>query len=652
MLNADALNQLRQLKTDIKDTKVVYAGTVKATNGRFGFVALDEGRDVFLPPEEMQKVLPGDRVTVSEMPGDNGRNQGVVEELQETRLTTFVGRYLVKGKGHFVAPETPGIGRWIFIPPKERNDAQPDDFVYCRIAQHPIKDGKGQARVLKVIGKAGDPGIERSFTLASFDMDDGFPEPVEAQAAALSEESIAAAGEQHDDRTGQPFVTIDSPGTQDMDDALLAEPNATGWKLSVAIADPTSLIPQDSPADIEARNRATAIYFPGEPRPMLPEAISTRLCSLMPDVNRLALVCELQVNNDGSLGDYSFHRALIRSRGKLSYELVSQLLEDQHTEETAALPGDITNNLDQLHQAATALRKWRSENALLNTERAEFRMRLDENRRIRTIEPTTQNEAHRLVEECMVAANRCAADFLSKQNQGLFIAHPGLRDDRADNIRTLLERYAPDLASVDPATPEGFRELMVRTTNLEAEVPVKTIISRQLARAEMVFEAAPHQGMGLPAYTTFTSPLRRYVDFYVHRLIKAALWEQSHEAMVQQGLEQLQSAQMQARQASNSLESWLKSDYARGLGDEPLTGFISRIIPAGFFVRLDANGLEGFVSCRTLSGKYSFDPVTLRLEATKGARTFQLDQKVTVKLADIDAERRQINFSLISDKEG
>ncbi|MGB1949961.1 MAG: ribonuclease R family protein [Marinobacter sp.] len=651
MLNADALSQLRQLKTDIKENKVVFPGTVKATNGRFGFVALDEGRDVFLPPEEMLKVLPGDRVNVTEQEGDKGKIQGVIDELLETSLDTFVGRYLIKGKGHFVVPETPGINRWVFIPPKERMNASPDDFIYCRIHKHPIKDGKGQAQILKVLGKPGDTGIERALTLATFDLPDTWPEAVQHQAEALSEATIEAQAGDREDRTDLPYVTIDSPGTQDMDDALLAEPNATGWKLSIAIADPTAVIEPGSAAETEAYRRATAIYFPGEPLPMLPDSLSTRLCSLMPEVKRLALVCDLQVNNDGSLGDYSFHKAVIQSKGKLSYELVSNLIEGREDDDIKALPDAVSNSLDQLHQTATALRKWRNEYALLSADRPEFRLRLDENKRVRLIEPSVQNEAHRLVEECMVAANRCAADFLSQQAKGLFIQHPGLRDDRADNVRALLERYAPDLSGVDATSAAGFRELMKRTDNVSADVPVKAILSRQLARAELAFDAAPHQGMGLAAYTTFTSPLRKFSDFYVHRLIKAVLWQEAMGELSAEQLAELQTTQIRARQAANSLESWLKSDFAKTLGDDSMTGVISRTVPAGFFVRLDANGLEGFVSCRTLDGKYGFDPVTLRLIHNKNGRIFQLEQPVTVTFADVDEERKQINFKLVSAEE-
>lgn len=649
MFNADALNQLRQLKTDIEESKVVSPGKVKATNGRFGFVTLDEGRDVFLPPEEMQKVLPGDRVNVTEQEVDKGKTQGVVDELLESRLSTFVGRYLVKGKGHFVVPETPGINRWIFIPPKERMNAQPDDYLYCCIHKHPIKDGKGQAKVLRVIGKAGEPGIERALTLATFDLADSWPAPVLEQAESLNEAAIEACEAGREDRTDRAYVTIDSPATQDMDDALLAEPNATGWSLSIAIADPSALIGPESAAELEAFKRATAIYFPGEPLPMLPDSISTRLCSLMPDMNRLVLVCDLQVNNDGSLGAYSFHQAVIRSRGKLSYDLVSNLIEGREDEDIKALPDSVSNSLDQLHQVATALRKWRSEHALLSGDRPEFRLRLDENRRIRAIEPSAQNEAHRLVEECMVVANRCAADFLAKQPSGLFIQHPGFRDDRADNIRALIEGHASHLVDLDPSTADGFRELMKQTSELEADVPVKTILSRQLSRAELAFTAAPHQGMGLKAYTTFTSPLRKYTDLYVHRVIKAALWDTPMNALDSDKLLALQSTQIKARQAANSLETWLRSDFAKTLGEEPMDGVISRTIPAGFFVRLDINGLEGFVSCKTLNGKYSFDPVTLRLTHNKNGRMFQLEQAVKVSFAGVEEERRQINFKLVGD---
>ena len=647
MLNADALNQLRQLKSDIEEKKVVYPGTVKPTNGRFGFVALDDGRDVFLPPEEMQKVLPGDRVTLTEQEGDRGKTQGVIEELLETRLDTFVGRYTVRGKGHFVAPETPGINRWIFIPPQQRQNAEPEDFIYCQMHRHPIKDGKGQAKILKVLGKAGDTGIERALTLATFNLPDAWPDNVCAETENLDESRLQARKADREDRTDQPYVTIDSPGTQDMDDALLAEPNATGWKLSIAIADPTALIEPGSPTEQEAFRRATAIYFPGEPLPMLPDTLSTRLCSLMPKVERLALVCDLQVNNDGSLGDYSFHRAVIRSHGKLSYELVSNLIEGRVDDDIKALSDAVTNSLDQLHQAATALRKWRSEHALLAGERPEFRLRLDENRRIRQIEPTVQNEAHRLVEECMVAANRSAADLLSQQPKALFIQHPGLRADRHDNIRALLEGFAPELSALDIVDAEGFRDLMKQTEGLEAEVPVKTIISRQLARAELSANAQPHQGMGLAAYTTFTSPLRKYMDFHVHRLIKTALWGTPVAELNDAQLETLQRSQQQARQAANSLENWLKSDFAKTLGESELPGTISRTTPAGFFVRLDANGLEGFVSCKNLDGKFSFDPITLRLIHNKNGRIFQLDQRVTVTFTGVDDERKQILFKLV-----
>lgn len=645
MLNSDALSQLRQIKSDIHSERLLHTGTVKATGGKFGFVALDSGKDLFLPPDQMQRVLPGDRIEVEELDGDNGKTQGQVERLVESTLKTFVGRYVVRGKGHFVAPETPGLNHWLFIPPKARADAEADDFIYCRISRHPVKDGKGQAEILKVLGKPDQPGIERAFTLAQFDLHEEWPAAAEQELGALNEERVQALAAERDDRTADPFVTIDSPSTQDMDDALCAVPNATGWTLSVAIADPSALLAVDGAMEQEARRRATAIYFPGEPRPMLPETLSTQLCSLVPDKPRLAMVCDLQVNNDGTLGEFTLSETVIQSHGKLSYELVDGVIEGRSDAEVQALPDTVTTSLDQLHQVAQVLRRWRETNALPSPDRADFRLRLDENRRIRQIDPATPHESNRVVEECMVAANRCAADALANsQSRGLFITHSGVRDDRADNVRELLNQYGGDLSSVDPETPDGFRQLMRETGDLNAEVPVKAIISRQLARAELSFNSAPHQGMGLGAYTTFTSPLRKYTDFFVHRLLRAALWNGPSPAMTDDQLTELQQSQFSARQAANTLEQWLKSQYAPQLGTERKTGHISRTTPAGFYVRLDDNGLEGFVSTREMEGKFRFDPITLRLVGNE--RAFQLEEPATVVFNGVDEERRQIKFKL------
>lgn len=645
MLNADALSQLRQLRTDIEATKVVLPGTVKATSGRFGFVALDDGRDLYLPQEQMQRVLPGDRVEVIEQEGEKGKAFAEIDTLLESPLKTFVGQYKVRGKGHFVAPETPGLNHWLFIPPKLREEAEPGDFIYCRINRHPVKDGKGQAAVIRVLGKPDQSGIERAFTVAQFDLNEEWPEAARNELELLSEDLVAQQSGDRQDRTNDPFVTIDSPSTQDMDDALYAVPNATGWTLSVAIADPTALLAVNGPVEQEARARATAIYFPGEPRPMLHDAISTQLCSLVPDSPRLAVVCDVQVNNDGSLGEFSLNQAIIRSHGKLSYDRVDGVINGRSDDEISALSDAVSGSLDQLHQAAQALRRWRNQNALLSADRPEFRLRLDEHRHIRAIEPSVQNEAHRLVEDCMIAANRCAAQALTDHSkQGLYITHRGLRDDRHDNILTLLKTHAPTLADIDPATPDSFKTLMRETEGLASDVPVKTILSRQLTRAELSFTPAPHQGMGLPAYTTFTSPLRKYSDFHVHRLLRAALWNGPAVSFTEDQLAALQQTQIDARRAANSLEQWLKCLYAPQLGDQPMTGIISRSTASGFFVKLDSNGIEGFVSTKDMPGKYSFDPITLTL--TGPEQMFILDQPVTVTFAGVDDARKQIQFSM------
>lgn len=645
MLNLDALNQLRQLKTAIQATREVFAGTVKATSGRFGFVALDDGRDIYLPQEQMQRVLPGDRVEVTLEDNAEGKTFAVIDRLLSSTLSTFVGKYLVRGNGHFVAPDINGLNRWIFLPPRQRNQAQEGDWLHCRLTQHPIKDGNAQAEVLRVIGNDSLPGIELALTLARHDISDHWPDSVLSEAEALDEQSLTPHMEGRTDLRDLPFVTIDAPSAQDMDDALFARTDADGWRLFVAIADPTALVDPDSAIGHAASARGTSMYFPGEVRPMLPDAISTGLCSLVAGRPRLALVCELHVQPDGGLGDFRLYEAVIQSAAKLSYEQVAALLDGFGDNVLLNLPDGVPDSLQTLGALSRALREWRTTQAILGEYRPDYRIRLDEQKKVRSIDRLEGTSAHRLVEECMVAANRCAAAFLQREcESGLFITHAGLRGERADALRQVLAEHCPDLANVDPTSLDGFRQLMNAQAVLPHDLLLRSLLVRQLERTELSAQAAPHQGMGLPAYTTMTSPLRKWLDFLVHRQIKACLRGAPGKGPDSATLSALQAALNLARQAMNEVEQAYRCQYLASRVGETAEGIIIRVLPAGFTVRLDDTGIEGFVSVKDLPGKYPFDPLLMTLQGEAGL--FRLDQRVQVRVLEVESDRRNIRFGL------
>jgi len=646
MLNPDALNQLRQIRSDIEAEKELFSGTIKRVTGRFGFVALDDGRDIYLPKDEAQKVLLGDRVQIQVHEETTGKPTGELESVDDKALDTFIGQYIIRGKGHFVAPDINGLSRWFFVPPKLRANAKDGDYVHARVSRHPFSNGNAQAEVLNIIGNEADPGIERGYAMAKYQLRDDWPEAVTEEIQALTEASIESAVDAREDLSDIPFVTIDAPSTQDMDDALMAEPDGDGWQLRIAIADPTGLLPDDGATEKEARHRASSAYFPGHPRAMLPPAISQELGSLMADRRRLALVCDVHVAADGTLGDYQLRPAIIRSHGKLAYESVAAFFDGRVDDELSALDDATLQSLNHLKAVGEALRQWRGTHALVNEDRPDYRLRLDENRKIRSIEKRYQTSAHRLVEECMITANRCAADFLSRRNEdGLFITHAGVRSEKTDNIRQLLETHCPELLDIDPTTPEGFARLVRKASALETDLPVKSIVMRQLERAEMATQAAPHHGMGLELYTTMTSPLRKYSDYFVHRLIRYHLGLTEKPDWDASVLTALQESQWQLRQAVNEMEHSLKCQFAPNLGDDPLDGEIVQVNAGGFQVRLNETGLVGFVAARDLPEKYSFDPVTHTL--TSHSRQFRLEQSVRVRFKDVDQERRQIRFDLL-----
>ncbi len=635
MLDRDALDQLRGLKNKMDSEKERVEGVLRSTSGRFGFARLDDGREVFVPPDEMLKGFAGDRVRLCVRPGKDKRPVAEIEGLVECPVSEFTGQCVAKGKALFVQPDLPDIQRWLFLPPKSRGGAQPGDYVRCALLRHPVRDGKPSAKVLERIGSADEAGIENRYTIARHGLSTEWP----AESLAALDEVLAStnplADEHREDFTDLAFVTIDAARTQDIDDALYAEVTSEGWTLYVAIADPTAYIGADSPLRDIVRERASSAYFHGAVVPMLPESIAQQHCALSEDQERPALVCRVNVAEDGNVGEFSFCEAKVRSRAKLSYYAVDRYLAGQDESLIChATP------LEALYQAAKALRSQRESQELVMEDRIEFRWLLNDQGHIDSIEPCEKLLSQRLVEECMVAANRCAARFLAEKNTtGPFVVHDGFRRDRLKDRERFLELYAPETKDLDPDQLEGYRDLLRQLAASDHELPVRTMVNRLLTRARLSKRPGHHMGMSLPVYTNCTSPLRKYLDFLVHLQIKAVLRGDESFSCEQPELDALSQRLTRLRAVSQEAERWLALDYLQRLAKEHegyWNGHICHMGSHGFTVRLDDNGLEGYVDLRNEKGKFQFDKWTATFSSKQ--RSFRVETPVRVRLKGVDEE--------------
>jgi len=596
-------------------------------------VVLDDGREIFLSPEQMEKVFPGDEVRIEILTDKKGKQSAELIKVRQSPLADFSGRYVVKGKGHFVQPDLPRFNRWIFVPPQARNGAKDGDYVHAKIARHAYPHGKPQAKILKVLGAIDKAGIEADVMSAKFQLGGHWPKDWES---TLSEAELS----EREDLSAQSFITIDAPTTLDMDDAIFAETCDTGWTLSVAIADPSALIPADSALDKEAMRRSTSVYLPGRTIPMLPEALANDRCSLTAGTTRPALVCQMQIDREGTISDYRIFEAQVQSKAKLSYQQVAEFV-DAESDRPAI---DCQSTVEAIAAAGRALRQQRQRDHIIVPGRPEFRLILNEQKKIERIDPVQKSSAHELVEECMVAANRCAAELMG--DQGLFAGHGGFRPERLEGVTKLADEQL-GLKDIDFSTPEGYRQLINQIDDT-LEFPVRSVLSRMLERGQMSSQPKPHVGMGLSRYTTFTSPIRKYSDLWVHRLIKAKLKGEPLPAISDEQLTTLQDGLDRARQGRQQMEQWLKCQYLADQIGQQAAGTVSQINSNGFTVRLES-GVEGFVETRQLPDKYSFDPLRLRLSSKQ--RVIELDQAIDIEIQEIDSEQRSIRFTLPAEAE-
>jgi len=537
---------------------------------------------------------------------------------------------VVKGKAHFVEADIPGLSQWIFVPPHKRGQAQAKDLVKCKLTQHPIKNGKAQASVLDVLGSEQDAGIEWTYSIQKNALATQWSKEALAELEDIGVEQLEHVAEQRIDLSDIPFVTIDSPTTRDMDDALYCEKTDDGWHLKVAIADPVALVKEGSVLENEIVSRGASVYFPGKQVAMLPEALASDLCSLVEGQKRLAKVIELDIDSNGESRLVAINAAVICSSRKLSYQEAAEL---------TAQPGQ-SPMLDELEALTRILHTWRQKNALVQADKTEFFIELNEHQKIQALHPKPSTTAHRIVEECMLLVNNAVANwFVEQELPGVFVSHTGVRSDRLESLDKVFQEKSVIAEDATLADPSTFSAALRQCREQEALSSLALLLTKQLDRTTLSGTPESHFGLGFSVYTTVTSPIRKAQDYLMHRLLEKHLSKQAIQAIPVEVIEQIDEKTQRARGAVFDVEQWLKCQFM-AKNSEVLEAEVLRVFASGVQVRLLENGIEGFIATRDLEGKYSYNQSTMELKGQDMA--FYLGQTLKVKKKLVDWSRKQI----------
>ena len=523
-------------------------GRIQGHRDGFGFLVPEAGGDdLFLSPAQMRLVFDGDKVLGRVTGVDRrGRSEGTIVAVLERAHEVLVGRYYRENGIAYVAADNAKINHEVLIQPGCEHGAEPGQYVEVKITQWPNIHRQAQGEVVEVVGDYMAPGVEIEVALRSYDIPSVWPQEVLNEAAGLKDYVEEKDKLKRVDLRHLPLVTIDGEDARDFDDALYCEPQkasgwrlfAGGWKLYVAIADVSHYVPVGSALDEEAELRGTSVYFPSEVVPMLPEAISNGLCSLMPEVDRLALVCEMTISKSGELTSYEFCEAVIHSHARLTYNKVSSILEHPRSQEGIALSqqyAEVLPALKDLYDLYKALAKARQGRGAIDFETTETRIVFGENRKISEIRPTTRNDAHKIVEECMLAANVATARFLGDlELPGLYRVHDGPKPEKVERLREFLNALGLSLTRKkgDP-TPEDYAEVLRKVQGRPDAQLIQTVMLRSLSQAVYSPHNAGHFGLNYEAYTHFTSPIRRYPDLLTHRAIRSVIRSRRKTDLVQ-----------------------------------------------------------------------------------------------------------------------
>jgi len=621
-------------------------GTIIANPKGFGFIALDKGgKDLRLSAKQMQLVFHGDKVKARLL---NQRGDAEIVKVIES-IKTVVGRLHLDQDGAYVVVDDKRIRHNISIP-KTTKDNTDEQIVIVEITKSPTLESLAVGNIIQILGSYMDEGVETDSALYRNNIPVDFSKEALVQTNKLPTTVTKADKKGRVDITDMKLVTIDGEDSRDFDDAVYAEPTKNGWKLVVAIADVSHYVKEGSDLDNDAIDRGNSVYFPRRVVPMLPEALSNGLCSINPDVERLCVTCEMNIDSEGNLLNYKFYPATMFSHARLTYTKVSQILE-HHDQALTSEYASVLDNLNTLYDLYKALKAARTKRGVMDFDRIESQILFNDNGKIDNIVARSRNDAHKLIEECMLMANQATAKFLAHNDEDfLYRIHPKPTAEKVEVTRQFLTAVGLTLEGGVQPESKHFAKVLEDAKGRDDENIIKTVVLRTMKQAVYTPANEGHFGLAFEDYTHFTSPIRRYPDLLVHRAIKRVLNKNKRKPskkMIETGVH-LSVTERRADDASRDVEQWLKCEYMRDKVGDTFNGIISGVAGFGIFIELTDVFVEGMIAMRDMKDDYYiFDDIHHQLKGERTGKVYQLGDTIKIQVASVSLDDRQMVFTPI-----
>jgi ribonuclease R len=654
----------------IPEANSLITGKVIGHRDGFGFFAPDDpaqkdkrGKDFYISSHEMKRVFHGDIVQaiLVDRTDRKGRKEVRILDVVQPREAPIVGRFYVDHHVCSVVPEDTKIKQEILIDPKAKQGARHGQMVVVDLIQRPTKRSLAIGHVIEVLGDHMAPGMEIEIALRAHDLPHQFSHEVQAESACISDEVEESAKLPRKDLRELPLVTIDGEDARDFDDAVYCQPKKSGgWRLWVAIADVSYYVRHGSALDDEAISRGNSVYFPSQVIPMLPEKLSNGLCSLKPDVDRLCMVCEMTVSAAGKLSGSKFYPAVMRSHARFTYSKVAKILDGDETliTEYQALVPDLENLKDMYLSLSDA----RNKRGAIAFETEESLFLFNDDKKIESVVPLIRNDAHKIIEECMILANVATAKFIEKHNKpGLFRVHEKPTEDKYNNFVSYLSELGISIPKREEPEPKDYCDILAKVADRPDRELIQTMLLRSMRQAVYQSDSLGHFGLALQSYSHFTSPIRRYPDLVVHRVIKSILQQQlsSDVADANAGLynykleevielgEHCSMTERRADEATRDVSDWLKCEFMQDHVGDDFTGVISTVTNFGLFVRLQDLHIEGLVHITALGRDYyHYDDVRMCLKGENSGVKYSVGDVVTVRVAAVNLDEKKIDLTM------